>query len=194
MKIVLASNNRNKIREINELLEGAFEVCSLQEAGITEEIPEPYDTFEQNAHAKAAYVFAKTGIPTFAEDSGLVVPALNGAPGVYSARFAGQPTNDAKNTALLMLQMEGIKERAAFYQTVICFVHSEGTHYFSGRCHGSIADAARGTGGFGYDPVFIPEGYEQSFGELDPGIKKAISHRAKAMADFIAFLKQFPKI
>lgn len=190
MQIILASNNKNKIQEINDLLEGKFEVISLLEAGITEEIPEPFDTFELNAHAKAQYAFNRTGIMTFAEDSGLVIPSLNGAPGVYSARYAGEPRSDERNTALLLQNLQGIEDRKAHYKTVICLVHRNGIAYFDGTCEGNISATIEGTGGFGYDPVFVPEGYEQTFGVLAPSVKKAISHRAKAMAQFINFMQK----
>lgn len=190
MKIILASNNKHKIAEINDLLEGRFEVISLTEAGITEDIPEPYDTFEENALAKAQYAFDKTGLLTFSEDSGLVVPALNGAPGVFSARYAGEPRSDDRNTAKLLSDLEGIAERDAYYQTTICLVSGAEPVYFKGTCAGSIASGMQGTGGFGYDPVFIPNGYDQTFGQLDPSVKKSISHRAKAMALFIAYMQE----
>lgn len=189
MQIILASNNQHKIKEINDMLDGRLRVISLQEAGITEEIPEPYDTFEENAYAKARYAFERTGITTFAEDSGLVVPALGGAPGVHSARYAGEPRSDERNTALLLENMKDMDDRKAYYKTLIAFVDKEGVSYFEGRCDGRINTEKQGDGGFGYDPVFIPEGYEQTFGALPPGVKNEISHRAKAMALFIAYLK-----
>lgn len=188
MDLILASNNAGKIKEINELLNGAHHIISLQAAGITEDIPEPFFTFEENALAKAQYAFEKTGIITFAEDSGLVVPALNGDPGVFSARYAGEPKNDGANTQKLLRELEGITDRSAYYTTVICIAGLENVHYFSGKCEGRIATEMQGSGGFGYDPVFIPNGYEQTFGALPSSVKAGISHRAKAMKDFIAFL------
>lgn len=190
MDLILASNNTGKIREINELLSGAHHIISLQAAGITEDIPEPFFTFEENALAKARYAFEKTGIVTFAEDSGLVVPALNGDPGVLSARYAGEPKNDRANTLKLLQELEGITDRSAYYTTVICIVGLERVHYFSGKCEGRIATEMQGEGGFGYDPVFIPDGYEQSFGALPSSVKAGISHRAKAMKDFTGFLSR----
>lgn len=188
MDMILASNNAGKIKEINELLEGRYKIVSLKEAGIEEEIPEPFFTFEENALAKAKYAYDKTGIVTFAEDSGLVVPALNGDPGVFSARYAGEPKSDLANTEKLLKELEGHTDRAAYYTTIICLAGLGEVHYFSGRCEGHIATAMRGNGGFGYDPVFIPAGYAQTFGELPASVKSAVSHRAKAMKDFIAFL------
>ncbi|RQO32122.1 non-canonical purine NTP pyrophosphatase, RdgB/HAM1 family [Taibaiella sp. KBW10] len=190
MKIILASNNKHKIAEINELLDNRFEVISLTEAGITEDIPEPYDTFEENALAKAQYAFDKTGLITFSEDSGLVVPALKGAPGVFSARYAGEPRSDARNTAKLLQDLEGYAERDAYYQTTICLVSGAKPMYFKGTCAGTIAENVQGEGGFGYDPIFIPQGYDQTFGQLSPAVKKSISHRAKAMALFITYIQE----
>jgi XTP/dITP diphosphohydrolase len=189
-RIVLASNNAHKIAEINALLDGSFEVISLKDTGITEDIPEPYHTFEENALAKALYVYERTGLITFSEDSGLVVPALNGAPGVFSARYAGEPRSDERNTAKLLQELEGNTDRDAYYQTIICLAGSGQPQYFKGICEGSIATTQSGNGGFGYDPVFIPKGYDQTFGQLPAEVKKAVSHRAKAMAQFIAFIKQ----
>lgn len=189
-RIVLASNNAHKIAEINALLDGSFEVISLRDTGITEDIPEPYDTFEENALAKAAYVYERTGLITFSEDSGLIVPALDGAPGVFSARYAGEPRSDARNTEKLLQELKGVADRAAYYQTTICLVGAGEPVYFKGTCEGSIATEQQGEGGFGYDPVFIPQGYDQTFGQLPAGVKKAVSHRAKAMAQFIAYIKQ----
>ena len=189
-RIVLASNNAHKIAEINALLDGSFEVISLRDTGITEEIPEPYDTFEENALAKAAYVYERTGLMTFSEDSGLIVPALDGAPGVFSARYAGEPRSDARNTEKLLQELKGAEDRAAYYQTTICLVGAGEPVYFKGTCEGSIAAEQQGEGGFGYDPVFIPQGYDQTFGQLPAEVKKAVSHRAKAMAQFVAYIKQ----
>ena len=189
-RLVLASNNAHKIAEINGLLEGAFEVISLKDTGITEEISEPYDTFEENALAKANYVYERTGLMTFSEDSGLIVPALDGAPGVFSARYAGEPRSDERNTEKLLQELEGSTDRHAYYQTTICLVGSGAPVYFKGICEGDIATAASGSGGFGYDPVFIPKGYDQTFGQLPAEVKKAVSHRAKAMAQFVGFIKQ----
>lgn len=189
-RLVLASNNAHKIAEINGLLEGAFEVISLKDTGITEEIPEPYDTFEENALAKASYVYERTGLMTFSEDSGLIVPSLDGAPGVFSARYAGEPRSDERNTAKLLQELDGSTDRHAYYQTTICLVGNGEPVYFKGICEGDITTAPSGSGGFGYDPVFIPKGYDQTFGQLPAAVKKAVSHRAKAMALFVDFIKQ----
>lgn len=189
MKIIFASNNKNKIKEINELLNNKFEIISLTEAGITEDIAEPYFTFQENALAKAQYVFDKTGLPTFSEDSGLIVPSLNGEPGVLSARYAGLQKSDSDNNAKLLASLTADHDRAAYYNTTICYIDADKTiHYFEGQCHGSIATQLEGNGGFGYDPLFIPKGYESTFGTLDPNIKKAISHRSKATQLLIAHL------
>ena len=170
------------------MLPSNIEIISLLEAGITEDIPEPYDTFELNAAAKATYVFEKTGIITFAEDSGLVVGALNGAPGAFSARYAGIPSNDINNTLKLLKDLEGQTNRSAFYQTVICLKGLDKDYFFEGKCRGSIALVQQGDNGFGYDPIFIPEGYQKTFGELPETLKATISHRFKAVQALITFL------
>jgi XTP/dITP diphosphohydrolase len=188
MKIVLASNNKNKIREIEELLAGKYEIVGLAEVGITEEIEEPFETFKENAFAKADYVYQKTGLLTFSEDSGLVVAALKGAPGVYSARYAGEPKDDEKNTQRLLDEMKDKDDRTAYYQTTICLVGNGAVQYFEGFCEGRIAEEQIGAGGFGYDPVFIPKGYDTTFGVLPSTIKQSISHRAAAVGKLIAYL------
>lgn len=188
MKLIFASNNKGKIKEVQSLISGKFSIVSLQEAGITEAIEEPFHTFRENAWAKADYVSRKSGLPCMAEDSGLVVPALDGAPGVYSARYAGEPSDDTANNRKLMEAIRDMERPAAYYQSVICLLLQGQAHYFEGRCLGSLASEPRGKGGFGYDPLFIPEGYEQTFGELSSEIKNKISHRSAATAALITFL------
>lgn len=188
MKLILASNNISKIKEIRELLHGNYEVLTMTEAGIMTDIPEPFFTFEENALAKAQYVYRETGIPTFSEDSGLIVEALGGQPGVLSARYAGEAKNDSSNMNLLLKNMLDKEHRSAYYQTVVCYFDGLQTLYFKGVCKGEIAKKATGNGGFGYDPIFIPEGYTESFGVLPASVKKAVSHRAKAMLAFVEFL------
>lgn len=189
MQLIFASNNKGKLKEINKRLPPEVNLITLWEEGITESIPEPYDTFRENAWGKAAYVFGKTGIACFAEDSGLLVPALQGAPGVYSARYAGEPADDTNNNTLLLHNMQGINERAAYYQSTICLMlEQDDIHYFEGQCHGQIAEQAHGQGGFGYDPLFIPQGDTRTFAEYGPDEKNAISHRGKAVADLATYL------
>jgi XTP/dITP diphosphohydrolase len=194
MQLIFASNNAGKIKEVQSLIPETIQVLSLKEAGIFVDIPEPFHTFHENAHAKAAYIYQSTGKNCFAEDSGLVVPALGGAPGVYSARYAGEPSNDEANNAKLLEAARNIDSKEAYYQSVICLMITGEVHYFEGRCEGQITLEPRGTGGFGYDPLFIPDGYDQTFGELPLSEKNKISHRAKAMRAFGNFLNQIPTL
>lgn len=190
-KIVLASNNKHKIQEIAQVLAGKFEIVGLEEVGITEEIEEPFDTFKENAFAKANYVFEKTGLLTFSEDSGLVVTALNGAPGVFSARYAGSPKSDVNNSEKLLRELEGKTDRSAYYQTTICLMGCGAPKYFEGYCEGSIATTIMGEHGFGYDPIFIPQGYDTTFGVLSSSVKQSVSHRAAAVGKLLEFLKLY---
>jgi XTP/dITP diphosphohydrolase len=188
MELIFASNNNGKIIEVQSLIPHTIKILSLKEAGIQVDIPEPYDTFKQNALAKADYIFKTTGKNCFAEDSGLVVPALGGAPGVYSARYAGEPSNDQANNEKLLQAIKEIDSKEAYYQAVICFILDEDIYYFEGKCEGTLTATPKGTGGFGYDPLFIPNGYDQTFAELPLIEKNKISHRAAAMQQFSSFL------
>lgn len=188
MKLIFASNNKNKLAEIQRLVSNKIEIISLKDAGIFEELPEPFDTFRENAHSKADYIFQKTGLACFAEDSGLIVNALNGAPGVYSARYSGEQATDVSNNEKLLSELSGIDNRAAYYQCTICLLLPNETRYFEGQCHGKIAENSSGNGGFGYDPLFIPDGYNETFGALPSETKSAISHRAKAVQQFVAHI------
>lgn len=185
---MLASRNKKKIAELRELLPGA-EILSLDDIGFHEEIEEPFFTFRENAWQKAQTVHAFCGLDVLADDSGISVPALGNAPGVLSARYAGDNAGDEANLNLLLHNMETHSDRRAFYTAMLCLIHQGVAHYFEGTCHGTLLYAPRGSGGFGYDPIFVPEGYEQTFGELDPAVKRRISHRAKAMQDLRAFLE-----
>lgn len=180
-RIVLATTNAGKAREFEALLPG-LKILTLQDVGFLDTIEEPFDSFEQNARVKAETVFKATGIPSLADDSGLCVAARGGAPGVHSARYAGEPASSERNMTKLLDELKGADNRSAYFIAVLCFFDANGPRYFEGRCNGSIAYQASGSGGFGYDPVFIPEGYHQSFGELPPTVKAEISHRAKALA------------
>lgn len=191
-KVVFASNNKGKIAELRMLMPATYEIVTLIEAGITEEIEEPFFTFRENALAKAKYVYDKTGLPCFSEDSGLVVPALNGDPGVLSARYAGAHGDDKANNAKLLAELakdENI-DSAAYYTAVICWYDGSAPVYFEGKCEGYIATEEKGSNGFGYDPLFIPEGFDQTFGELPAEVKKGRSHRAKAVAQLVDFLSK----
>lgn len=186
-QLVIASNNAGKIREIRQMTDG-IELLSLKDIGFTADIPEPFHTFEENAFAKASAIHQFCGKNVFADDSGICVNALNGAPGVDSAHFSGT-RNDEKNLQKLLLDLEGAEDRSAFYKAVICLIWKEETYYFDGICKGRIIEEKRGEKGFGYDPIFVPEGYSQTFGELPPEVKNHISHRGKAVRKMAQFLR-----
>lgn len=188
MEIIFATNNKNKLLEVREILSKDIRLRTLRDENILEEIPEPYFTFRENAWAKATFVKKKTNKPCFSEDSGLVVPFLNNEPGVFSARYAGTPSNDEKNNIKLLDSLNNIEERNAYYQTSICLIYKNDTFYFDGKCYGKITFTPKGHGGFGYDPLFIPEGYTQTFAELSLEVKNKISHRAKAVNQLVQFL------
>lgn len=188
MKLIFASNNKGKITEVQSMIKKDISILTLQEAGVTEELPEPYDTFKENAWSKVAYVYRKTGLDCFSEDSGLVVPALDGAPGVYSARYAGEPSNDEANNKKLLEALTVVEDRYAYYQSVICLMLHGTAYYFEGKCEGTVITTPRGDGGFGYDPMFIPQGWDLTFAEIPLAEKNKISHRGAAMKRFTAFL------
>lgn len=187
--LLLASANQHKLEEIKWKLPSGYEVKSLKDIGWREEIPEPYETFEENAAAKTAYLFSATGLLCFAEDSGLEIDALSGRPGVYSARYSGSNGNSQSNIEKVLLEMKNITSRSARFISVIAFQTSrDEVHFFKGTVEGSISEYPHGLGGFGYDPVFIPKGFDQTFAILPASLKNQISHRAKAMVQFVEFL------
>lgn len=189
MKICFATNNPNKINEVRDFLKGSkYEIVSLAEIGCTEDIPETSDTIEGNSHQKAAYVFEHYRIPCFADDTGLEVEALNGEPGVKSARFAGEQRDASDNNDLLLKKLTGETNRNARFKTVITWITGEGFKQFTGIVKGTILDQNSGVGGFGYDPLFKPEGYKITFAEMSMGEKNRISHRALATKAFIDYL------
>lgn len=194
MTIVFASANKKKVAEIHALLPPGFEVLGLTDIGITDDIPEPGETIRENSWLKAAYVSeflkqqGKDPLPVFADDSGLEVVALGAAPGVYSARYAGIPKDDAKNNRKLLEDMRQHNDRRARFVTVITLIFSGQTHCFEGEITGTIAWEARGESGFGYDPLFVPTGYRSTFAELGTEIKNNISHRGKAVRQLVEFL------
>lgn len=190
MKLIFATNNQHKVREAQLLLPPTIQIITLKEAGITEEIPEPYDTFEDNALAKAKYIFDKTGINCFAEDSGICVDALGGRPGVFSARYAGTPTDDEKNLQKLLQELGDATQRKAHYQSTIALILDGEAELFTGYCHGRIAYQKEGEGGFGYDPIFIPDGYEHTFGVLPDTVKSQISHRKHSVEQLCKYLRE----
>ncbi|MGB1019614.1 MAG: non-canonical purine NTP diphosphatase [Flavobacteriaceae bacterium] len=190
MKLVFATHNKNKIKEIVPLLPPFFELVSLDDLGCHEEIPETGKTLEENALIKASYVKTHFGLNCFADDSGLEVLALGGAPGVYSARYAGASKSDRQNIDKLLSEMQNITQREAQFRTVIALLLNNNNYFFEGIVKGSILDQPRGQGGFGYDPVFRPEGYTDSFGILPSAVKNQISHRARAVTKMLDFLKR----
>ncbi len=192
MNLLLASQNKHKAVEIEQYLGMHHTVKSLSELGFVDELPETHATFRENASEKARFVFQRFGVPCFAEDSGLEVTALHGEPGVYSARYAGPGKNDADNMVKLLHNLEGIENREATFRTVIALVMKEEEHFFEGAVQGKIALAPSGSHGFGYDPVFIPEGYSETFAVLGQAVKHKISHRAKALAQLLQFLERRP--
>ncbi len=191
-QLVFATANAHKIAEVNRLLQGLYEVVPMHVLGITEDIPETADTLQGNALLKAQYVHQRLGIDCFAEDTGLEVEVLNGAPGVYSARYAG-PHNDAQaNMRKLLDALKGCDNRRARFRTVIVLIYKGQTQLFEGIVPGHIAQVPAGTNGFGYDPIFVPQGYDRTFAQMSTAQKNAISHRSKAIARLVDFLKKQP--
>jgi len=184
MKILFASNNAGKIREIREIFGNDFEIVTLREAGIVSDPEETGTTFAENAYIKAESGMKLSGLPCMADDSGLCVEALGGAPGVYSARFAGEPCDNDRNNALLLEKLKGKDNRRAKYVCSICLVFPDGKTVTSeGECSGEIIDEYRGTNGFGYDPLFFVPELNKTFAEATPDEKNARSHRARALKE-----------
>lgn len=188
MKIVFATHNAHKVSEVQAVLGSEYQLVTATEAGISEEIPETQPTIEGNALQKARYVYEHTGLNCFADDTGLEVEALSGAPGVYSARYAGEHVSYADNNKLLLKNLAGCQNRKARFRTVIALILDGKEHLFEGRVEGTIATEPHGECGFGYDPLFIPEGSQLTFAEMSPEAKNGISHRGRAVAKLVAFL------
>ncbi len=201
MKIVFATNNQHKLQEIRDILGSDYEVVSLKEIGCDVDIPETGNTLEENALQKAQYVYDHYHLSCFADDTGLEVETLDGAPGVHSARYAEGTDHDSEaNMAKLLRELDGKENRKARFRTVICYIEKKDVcpcgctsikkiHQFDGIIEGHIATRKQGTEGFGYDPIFVPEGYDQSFAQLGEEIKNGISHRARAVAKLAEYLK-----
>lgn len=182
MKIVFATNNKHKLEEIKDILGKDFEIVSLAEIGCHEDIPETGLTLEENARQKSTYIVEHYNHDCFADDTGLEVDALKGEPGVHSARYAEGTDHDSEaNMRKLLSKMSNVKDRTARFRTVISLIINGVEHQFEGRVEGRIATEKHGTEGFGYDPIFIPEGYDKSFAELGEEVKNQISHRARAV-------------
>ncbi len=185
-QVVLATRNRGKVKELSSLLPSDTKLLSLEDIGFMEEIEEPFFTFEENAIKKAIEVSKWASLPTIADDSGLVVPALGGAPGVHSARYAGDKVSSDMHIQKLLEEMKSIENREAYFVSVVAWVVEDQVKTYKGKCYGRIASQIQGSGGFGYDPVFIPDGYASTFGELDSSIKNSLSHRAEAIRKFLS--------
>ena len=189
MKIVFATNNKHKLEEIKDILGKDFEIVSLAEIGCHEDIPETGLTLEENARQKSTYIVEHYNHDCFADDTGLEVDALNGEPGVHSARYAEGTDHDSEaNMRKLLSKMANVKDRTARFHTVISLIINGVEHQFEGRVEGRIATEKHGTEGFGYDPIFIPEGYDKSFAELGEEVKNQISHRARAVKKLAEYL------
>lgn len=188
MKIVVATHNAGKLKEIQEILQlPDLELVTLDQVGLADlEIPETGQTFAENAELKAVAVAEKTGLPTIADDSGLSIDCLNGQPGVYSARFA--PGSDGDRCQKVLSLLDNEKNRTAKFVCTVCFVNADKKEFFTGEVVGTIGFSLRGEQGFGYDPIFIPNGYQQTFGELGKDIKNTLSHRAEALLQLKRFL------
>lgn len=189
MTICFATNNPNKLREIRQLLGDQIEIKSLADIGCAEELPETSETLEANSLEKAQYVYDNYGVDCFADDTGLEVAALDGAPGVYTARYAGEERNNIANMELLLENMRGVTYRFAQFKTVITLIQGGESKQFLGVAGGEIADRRHGEEGFGYDPIFRPTGYQHTFAEMNASEKNAISHRGQAIAKLIEYLK-----
>lgn len=190
MELLFATNNNHKLKEIREAVGSQFKILSLAEKGIIEEIPETQNTLEGNAIQKATYISEKYGCSCFADDTGLEVVALGDRPGVYSARYAGENCSFRDNVNKLLSELEGIENRRASFRTVIAYSDKGNIHSFEGIVEGSITKKYRGSDGFGYDPVFLPKDYKETFAEMPLALKNSISHRGKALEKFINFLRK----
>ena len=189
MKIGFATNNKHKLEEIKDILGKDFEIVSLAEIGCHEDIPETGLTLEENARQKSTYIVEHYNHDCFADDTGLEVDVLNGEPGVHSARYAEGTDHDSEaNMRKLLSKMSNVKDRTARFRTVISLIINGVEHQFEGRVEGRIATEKHGTEGFGYDPIFIPEGYDKSFAELGEEVKNQISHRARAVKKLAEYL------
>jgi XTP/dITP diphosphohydrolase len=197
--LIFATNNKNKVAEIQSFVGPDFKIIPLSEAGIDIDIPEPYDTLQENALEKAITILKITHQNCFSEDTGLEIAALNGAPGVKSARYAGEDRDFQANIDKVLLNLEGVENRSAQFRTVICLLwqdaqHALKTYYFEGICTGHIADTMQGEKGFGYDPIFIPTDSNKSFAQMSMEEKNKFSHRQKAVTQLFEFLRKQPLV
>jgi XTP/dITP diphosphohydrolase len=191
MKLVFATNNLNKLKEVQEILSNSIEILSLKDINCFKEVEETETTLEGNAKLKAAYITTNFEYNCFADDTGLEVVSLDGKPGVYSARFAGEPANSENNMQKLLSELKDKKNRKAQFRTAICLNLDGKQFLFEGVCKGEILKEKQGEKGFGYDPIFKPEGYSDSFATMNSDIKNAISHRGIAIQKLVTFLKNY---
>ncbi len=189
-KLVFATNNNHKLREVQAMMPANIELITLRQAGIYEDIIESGSTFAENALIKAQFVYNKTGINCFADDSGLMIEALSNAPGVHSARYAGEQKDDHKNLQLVLKNMDGIENRGAKFNTTIALILDGKKYFFEGTVEGHIGLLPKGDNGFGYDPIFVPGGYNITYAQMSATQKNAMSHRAKAVDKLLDFLHQ----
>jgi XTP/dITP diphosphohydrolase len=190
MNLIFATNNQHKIDEIRAVLPSHFQVKTLKEAGLDIDIPEPHDTLQDNAREKAVTIYQLTGTNCFSEDTGLEVFSLNGEPGVKSARYAGEEKSFGNNIEKLLYNLKDKEDRRAHFRTVVCLVLNGKEHFFEGICRGRIIAEQKGSKGFGYDPVFVPDGADKTFAEMTLEEKNLFSHRRKAIDDLVSFLNQ----
>ncbi len=191
--LIFATNNRHKLQEVSEMLKGIVDIRSLAEMGLEGDIPETADTLQGNALQKAQWVYDRTGMDCFADDTGLEVEALGGAPGVYSARYAGEHCSFDDNIDKLLAALDGEINRRADFRTVICLIENGEPRYFEGRVDGVILTERYGKEGFGYDPVFLPDRFAVSFAEMPLEVKNSISHRGRAVQALVEYLSENQK-
>lgn len=194
LRLVAATNNLHKLSEIRPLLEPDFRILSLQEVGWHDDLPETHETLEENSLQKAQVIYEHFKLPCFADDTGLEVEALDGAPGVYSARYAGDQRSSEDNITLLLKNLSDTSRRKARFRTIIALVGDNATHTFEGAVHGSITMERKGVLGFGYDPVFLPDGFSKTMAEMTLEEKNAISHRGQAVRKLVSFLRSTTRL
>jgi len=190
LKLIFATNNLHKFREIREITGKNIHLLSLKDIGFSEDIPEDFDSLEENAAQKAFYIYSRFHIDCFSDDTGLEIEALNNEPGVFSARYAGEQCSFEDNIKKVLSNLEGIENRKARFRTVIALVMQGNLTLFSGGINGTITQEKRGNQGFGYDPVFVPDGFEKTFAEMSPAEKNSISHRTVAIDKLVKYLRE----
>ena len=188
--VVFATNNGHKLKEVQQIVGDSINLKSLADIGFTDDIPEDYETLEENASQKAWHIYNQYSIDCFADDTGLEVEALGGRPGVFSARYAGEQRNSHDNIVKLLADLEGVSNRQAQFRTVIALIINGKEHRFEGVVKGTIIDILKGDDGFGYDPIFMPNGYAQTFAQMDIALKNSISHRGLAVNELAKFLRK----